>query len=263
MQSWAREYQGDVPRGQAHQTVAAKGVAEQHRLVFRLFDAASTSASRPPCRPGHVVQPLGQKLDVDLVDRAGHDRAQLAVEDFAGNQLQSQNQPSSDGPVSVVNSLTRYTPAALPDYNRAPAASQSGVREIAGLAPSVSPCGDGGGRGSPIALSAIFSAETATPDEAGDPAEQQNSPDPKNDEAPPEDASVLGQPLLRRAVATVPAAGVPSARRMQGTRPRESQATSQPIGARASQVVLRGRAVAMDGRPAYGPVAATHFSIVQ
>ena len=86
----AGDDQGDVPRRQAHQAVAAQGIAQQHGVVLRLVHRGQHFL-QPGRHAGlaDVVQSLGQELDVDLVDRPGHRGAQLAVEDFAGNQFQA------------------------------------------------------------------------------------------------------------------------------------------------------------------------------
>ena len=84
----AGNHQRDAPGRQPHQSVAAQTVAQQHGFVLRLVDRGQHLAQ--PCRHARladVVQALGQELDVHLVDRARNGGAQLAVEDFAGNEF--------------------------------------------------------------------------------------------------------------------------------------------------------------------------------
>ena len=87
--------QRDAPGGQPHQAVAAQAVAQQHGFVLRLVDRGQ-HLGQPRRHAGlaDVVQSLGQELDIDLVDRSRHGGAQLAVEDFAGNEFQMQSKTS-------------------------------------------------------------------------------------------------------------------------------------------------------------------------
>ena len=89
--------QGNAPGGKPHQSVAAQTVAEQHGFVFRLVDGGQR-IGQPRRHAGlaDVVQSLGQELDIDPVDRPGHRGAQLAAEDFAGNEFQLQGGGSAE-----------------------------------------------------------------------------------------------------------------------------------------------------------------------
>ena len=87
----AGDDQRDAAGGQADHAVAAQGVAEQHGVVLRLVHGGQRFGQpRRHARLADVVQALGKEFQVDAVGRAGHGRAQLAEEDFAGNQFQSQ-----------------------------------------------------------------------------------------------------------------------------------------------------------------------------
>ena len=80
MQSWPRgTTSGMRAGGQAHATVAAQGVAQQHGVVLRLVDGREhlLQAGRH-ARLADVVQALGQELDIDVVLRAGDGRAQTS-----------------------------------------------------------------------------------------------------------------------------------------------------------------------------------------
>ena len=82
-----RNFSGRKP----HQPVAAQGIAQQNGVVLRLVDGSQRLAK--PGRHAHrtdVVQTLRQELGVDLVDRSGDGRAELAVENFASDEFQTQ-----------------------------------------------------------------------------------------------------------------------------------------------------------------------------
>ena len=88
----AGDDQRDAAGGQADDAVAAQGVAEHDGVVFRLVHGGQRLGQpRPHARLPNVVQTLGKELEVDVVGRAGHGRAQLAEEDFAGKEFQSHN----------------------------------------------------------------------------------------------------------------------------------------------------------------------------
>ena len=115
----ARNHQRNVPGREADQTVATQSITHQDGVVFRLVDSLQhLFESRRHARLADVVQPFGQELDVDLIDRVSHRGAQFAVEDFAGYEFQMQ------GRVSWLSAVTARYPATM--MRRLPGVVQMG-----------------------------------------------------------------------------------------------------------------------------------------
>jgi hypothetical protein len=86
----ARQHEWNRAGREPHQAVAAQRVAEQHRFVLALVDSVQhlLETTMHGAR-ADVVQALGQELDVDPIGGACHRCADLAVDDLAGDQLES------------------------------------------------------------------------------------------------------------------------------------------------------------------------------
>ena len=98
----AGDDQRDAAGSQADHAVAAQGVAQHDGVVLRLIHGGQgLGQPRRHARLPDVVQPLGKKFQVDAVGRAGHGGAQLAEEDFAGNELESHRSYASSSPAAT------------------------------------------------------------------------------------------------------------------------------------------------------------------